>query len=110
MLLNINYCPGKLRLHNMVNELTNENIPVFERIRRVDEAGNEFWSGRDLSKVLEYAEYRNFKPVIEKAKEACKNSGLNVSDHFVDYHEMVSIGSGAERGFDDGVKLSRYRC
>jgi DNA-damage-inducible protein D len=23
---------------------------------------------------------------------------------------MVKIGSGAERGFDDGVKLSRYAC
>jgi len=95
----------------MSNELANAaDEPVFERIRQVDDGGNEFWSARDLSKVLDYAEYRNFKPVIEKAKEACNNSGQKVDDHFVDFHEMVKIGSGAERGFDDGIKLSRYAC
>src|SRR5271163_3472776 len=95
----------------MANELTNAaDEPVFERIRQVDDEGNEFWSARDLSKVLDYSEYRNFKPVIEKAKEACNNSGQKVDDHFVGFHEMVKIGSGAERGFDDGIKLSRYAC
>lgn len=94
----------------MSKEITNGNTPVFEQIKRVDNEGNEYWSARDLSKVLDYFEYRNFKPVIEKAKEACRNSGQNVGDHFVDFHEMVKIGSGAERGFDDGIKLSRYAC
>jgi DNA-damage-inducible protein D len=94
----------------MANELTNKDEPVFEQIRQLDDNGNEFWSARDLSKVLDYSEYRHFKPVIEKAKEACRNSGQNVSDHFEEFLEMVKIGSGAERGFDDGVKLSRYAC
>ena len=70
----------------------------------------EYWSARDLSKELDYSEYRNFKPVIEKAKEACRNSGESMENHFVEMHEMVRIGSGAEREFDDGVKLSRYAC
>jgi DNA-damage-inducible protein D len=83
---------------------------LFEQIKQIDEKGNEYWSARDLSKVLEYSEYRNFKPVIEKSKEACKNSGQHITNHFVDFHEMVKIGSGAERGFNDGVKLSRYAC
>jgi DNA-damage-inducible protein D len=60
--------------------------------------------------VLDYLEYRNFKPVIEKAREACKNSGQNVAYHFEDFLEMVKIDSGAERGFDDGIKLLRYAC
>ncbi len=47
--------------------------------------------------MLDYYEYRNFIPVIEKAKEACNNSGHEVDDHFVDIHEMVQIGSGAMR-------------
>jgi len=82
----------------MAKEVSNGGTPVFEQIKRADDNGNEFWSARDLSKVLEYLEYRNFKPVIEKAKEACKNSGQNIADHFVVFHEMVKIGSGAERG------------
>jgi len=94
----------------VAKELSHKHKNLFEEIKQTDENGNEFWSARDLSKVLEYAEYRNFKPVIDKAKEACENSGQAIENHFVDFHEMVKIGSGAERGFDDGVKLSRYAC
>jgi DNA-damage-inducible protein D len=94
----------------MPNEVSKKGLTVFEQIKQTDENRIEFWSARDLAKVLDYAEFRNFKPVIEKAKEACKNSGQKIENHFVDYHEMVKIGSGAERGFDDGIKLSRYAC
>lgn len=94
----------------MADKISKQTQTVFEQIRRTDESGNEFWSARDIGKVLDYGEYRNFKPVIERAKEACRNSGQLVENHFVDFHEMVKIGSGAERGFDDGVKLSRYAC
>jgi DNA-damage-inducible protein D len=94
----------------MANELSNSPKTVFEQIKQLDEHGGEWWSARQLGKILEYSEYRHFKPVIEKAKEACENSGLNVEDHFEDYLEMVDIGSGAKRPMEDGVKLSRYAC
>jgi len=93
----------------MENKLSNPNQTVFEKIKKTDENGNEFWTARKISKVLEYAEYRNFLPVIERAKQACKNSGQLIENHFVDYHEMVGIGSGAERQMES-VKLSRYAC
>jgi len=93
----------------MENKLTNQSKTVFEQIREVDENGNEFWGARKLSKVLDYTEFRNFYPVIERAKEACIKSNQNEENHFVDYHEMVSIGSGAERKMKS-VKLSRYAC
>ena len=80
---------------------------TFELIKQED--GGEFWSARKLAKVLEYSEYRHFLPVIERAKEACKNSGRNVGDHFEDILDMVDIGSGAQRPVAD-VKLSRYAC
>jgi hypothetical protein len=69
---------------------------IFERIRRIDENGNEYWSARDFSKVLEYVDYRNFISVINRAKEACKNSKHIVTDRFVEINEMVQLGSGAE--------------
>lgn len=94
----------------MDDKLSKKAQTIFEQIRQVDKNGNEFWSGRDLGKVLEYSEYRHFKPVIDRAKEACKNSGQPVENHFEDVLEMVRIGSGAERQFNDGVKLSRYAC
>ena len=91
----------------MANEVSRANLSVFETIRQSDEKGNEFWSARDLAKVLEYSEYRHFLPVIERAKEACINSGQPVTDHFEDILEMVDIGSGARRKIDT-KKLSRY--
>lgn len=81
---------------------------TFESIKQ-EEEGCEFWSARKLSKILEYYEYRNFLPVIERAKEACKNSEYNIDDHFVDIHEMVEIGSKTKRQISD-IKLSRYAC
>lgn len=40
---------------------------------------------------------------------ACEASNATVSDHFVQVHDMVSIGSGAEREVED-FHLSRYAC
>jgi DNA-damage-inducible protein D len=88
---------------------TNQKPSLFEEIRKSDELGNEFWSARDLAKILEYTEYRYFKAVIERAKEACKNSEQSVSDHFVLLHEMIELGKGAKRK-SDNMKLSRYAC
>src|SRR3990167_887653 len=82
---------------------------TFESIKKINEYGQEYWSSRDLSKVLGYTDYRNFIAVITKAKDSCKNSGQKVSDHFVDINEMVQIGSGAERELDT-IHLSRYAC
>ncbi|MEI8011831.1 MAG: DNA damage-inducible protein D [Candidatus Omnitrophota bacterium] len=86
-----------------------DHSSVFEGIKKMGTGGQEHWSARQLSRILGYLEYRNFSPVIEKSKVACKNSGHSVADHFVDIHEMVLIGSGAERGIQD-VSLSRYAC
>ncbi|MDO8365453.1 MAG: DNA damage-inducible protein D [Saprospiraceae bacterium] len=92
----------------MAKQLQN-STPIFEQIKRLDENGNEYWSARDLGKVLEYLEYRNFQPAIERAKEACQNSGHQRSDHFVDMHEMIEIGKGGKRSVES-IKLSRYAC
>ncbi len=82
---------------------------IFENLRRANEHGQDYWSGRELSKVLGYSEYRHFMPVISKAKEACVNSNQTIPNHFEDVLEMVGIGSGAKREIDD-VRLSRYAC
>ena len=82
---------------------------TFERIKSISPEGNEFWSARDLARVLEYSVFRNFQPVIDKAKEACAKSGHVVADHFAETRNMVDIGSGAQREIEDW-RLSRYAC
>lgn len=97
----------------MANESEEKNqashVSPFEAIRQMDEYGNEYWSARDLSKILGYTQYNKFVSVIKKAEEACHNSNQPIEDHFTHTSEMVSIGSGAKRKFAT-VFLSRYAC
>lgn len=81
----------------------------FEKIKRIDANGAEYWSSRDLARELEYSDYRNFLAIVNKAKVACENSGEVIHNHFVETDEMVQIGSGAERSIDT-IYLSRYAC
>lgn len=74
---------------------------TFDGIRQLDHTGNEFWSARQLARVLEYSECRHFLPVIGKAREACQNSQHALADHFEDILDMVDIGSGAKRKMED---------
>lgn len=87
----------------------NDQYQSFERLKRTDENGVEYWSARELNPLLEYKDWRNFLNVVQKAKLACKTSGHLTSDHFVDATKMVYLGSGSQRELDD-VRLSRYAC
>jgi DNA-damage-inducible protein D len=81
----------------------------FEDIKHINEIGQEYWSARELYAVLEYIKWDKFLNVIEKAKQACKNSGQAPEDHFPRMEKMVEIGSGAQRDIGD-IHLSRYAC
>ena len=82
---------------------------IFENIKHVDGNGVEYWEARELQKVLEYAQWRRFVDVINKAIITCLNSNYRVDDHFAKVGKMVQIGSGAKR-IQDNYKLSRYAC
>lgn len=93
----------------MANDLVNKTEKDFESIKHTDENGVEFWYSRELMTMLEYSKWGNFIKVIDKAKESCKNSNMNVLDHFADVGKMIMVAKGAERKIED-YKLTRYAC
>jgi DNA-damage-inducible protein D len=94
---------------NAIENTAGDHLSPFERIKRTNAAGMEFWSSREFAGVLGYGDYRNFEGVAEKAKLACFNSGHRIEDHFVDVTEMIEIGKGGQRPVKT-ILLSRYAC
>ena len=92
-----------------IAKATGVHASPFEKIKRTNDAGTEFWSSRDFAEVLGYDNYRNFKGVIGKAKLSCFNSGHRIEDHFVDVDDMIEIGKGGQRPVKC-VLMSRYAC
>ena len=92
-----------------MNEIKEYNETIFENIKHIDEYGNEYWSARELSKVLEYRDWRNFLKVLNKAKEACINSGYNVEEQLVEVNKLSKRNNNATANIQD-YKLSRYIC
>jgi DNA-damage-inducible protein D len=86
-----------------------ECIKGFEQHKRFTTKGIEYWHARELSELLGYANWVNFKSVLEKARAACESSGFVPDNHFAATSKMVSIGSGAQRESED-YYLTRYAC
>lgn len=74
-----------------------------------DYKGVEYWSARELQPILGYAQWKNFKNVIDKAKKSCEKAGEEIKNHFADFGKMVQIGSGAQKEIND-IALTRYAC
>jgi DNA-damage-inducible protein D len=81
----------------------------FDGIRHEDEQGKEFWSARELYKLLGYSTWQKFQKAIDQAQIACDNSDQAVSDHFNLQVNMIVAGKGAKRKMED-YRLSRYAC
>jgi hypothetical protein len=93
----------------LYQKVMTQHISPFDAIRKVDNQGNEYWSARDLAKLPGYTQYNKFINTIERAKDACRQSGQAVSGHFTHESEMIFTGKGAKHKFDT-VFLSRYAC
>ena len=76
---------------NKIKEYTEK---MFEEIKHIDEYGNEYWCARELQKVLEYKDWRNFRKVIDKAITSAENSNLVDNDWVVKFNRPIKTGKG----------------
>lgn len=86
---------------------------IFEDIKKTNEFGQEYWSARDLYKLLGYTEYNKFIPAINRAMEACNNSKQKISAHFAQVSDILTIALYADRKINREISdynLSRYAC
>lgn len=94
--------------------MNNRNLPVggdisFEKLKRVNEHGAEYWSARDLQPRLGYSQWRRFEDAINRAVTSCEQSGNLPENHFASAGKMVGLGSGSQREVPD-FHLSRFAC
>ena len=71
-----------------------------------EQDGIEYWLARELQKLLDYTQWRNFLNVVDKVKESCKTTGESVSDHFADVSKTILLPKGPEKTIDD-IMLTR---
>jgi len=91
------------------NKSKSKSTSIFEKLKKTDKAGYEYWSARDLAKLLGYFRYSSFIEVLDKAKNSCINTGQETALHFKDFSAIRSVGNELKKGGGD-VKLSRYGC
>ncbi|MCC8019182.1 MAG: DNA damage-inducible protein D [Rikenellaceae bacterium] len=87
---------------------------ITELFEKFEAAASEYekvecWSARELQQLLGYSKWENFSKVIDKAKEAANNAGVNLSDHFPDIRKVIEAGKGAIHEIED-ILLTRYAC
>ena len=93
-----------------MNKIEAYKEKIFEEIKHIDEEGNEYWEARELQRILEYKEWRNFRKVIDKAIVSCINSTNNLyNKQFVMFNKPIKGGNGSIQLVDD-FKLTRYAC
>ena len=91
-----------------MSKLIAKEYKCFEEIKNIRSDGSEYWSARDLAKVLDYSKWENFSKVINRAMLACKNSGRSVEDDFPEVRKIVEAGVTTKPQKD--YELSRYAC
>jgi DNA-damage-inducible protein D len=91
----------------VMNQLTHTS--PFDGIRHEDERGKEFWSARELGKLLGYSSWHAFQNTLVKAREACSHNNQYALEHFYLQIDVVRTGNGSLQK-TEAYRLSRYAC
>ncbi|MDH2999029.1 damage-inducible protein D [Pasteurellaceae bacterium LFhippo2] len=91
------------------NEITQLKQKFDLYIHTIEGTNIEYFYARDVMELLGYDKWDNFQNVLERAKEACLNSNIEIYDHFRNVTTTSSTGNNAQRPRSD-MQLTRYAC
>lgn len=83
------------------------NGSPFDSIRQTRPDGSEFWSARDLWKIMGYSNWQHFQSPLNRAMATARNQGLTVEDHFTGSRKVMNKGRWGNQSAED-FELSRY--
>lgn len=86
----------------------NAHVSPFDAIRKIADDGSEYWSARELSKILGYSQWQKFQRALNDAIEACRQSGRDPLVDFTRVSEIVKAGATSKPKED--YHLTRYAC
>ena len=72
----------------------------FDDIRH-EADGIEYWYARELMKLLDYVQWRNFDNAVNKAMLSCENNGNLIGNHFSKINSTIVVGNGARRKVEE---------
>jgi hypothetical protein len=72
-----------------------KGVISFERMKKLNDHGAEYWSARELQPLLGYSQWRRFEEAIKRAMISCGQSGNVPENHFAGAGKMVELGSGS---------------
>jgi DNA-damage-inducible protein D len=84
--------------------LQENNGSPFDSIRHYDEKGNEWWSARDLQKMLGYVKWQMFENSIQLGLENLESAVGDISTHAL----LLEVTLKSQKTID--YRLSRIAC
>jgi DNA-damage-inducible protein D len=84
-------------------------ISRLEAVKHQSSSGADYWMARDINELLGYPAWREFRAVMERARNAMATNGIDPSHHFVLTHKMMGVAGGARVKGED-FYLSRPAC
>jgi len=96
-------------IFNLMSPVKTNSSTPFDGIRHVDEAGNEWWSARELMPLLGYNKWQDFVSAINRGTLSLQITGQIVGNHIMNLHNVVKRPQGGGTNQLD-YKLSRHAC
>lgn len=64
----------------------------FDALKRVNDAGLEYWSARDLMPLMGYSTWQNFATPLNRAMCSAANQQLDMESNFMGSHKVAAAG------------------